>query len=178
MELLPMDPEALEIIIDEEPTDDSLEEQVLDEIWNRAVAEGTREERKTSKKSPTPRSDTPEQQDQTPTWEEAFADQVQVETKWRQEQEKARIREEQQLAEALGVPYTPPEPTLIQEPVTQPPMENRQEWVDRWFAEARAKIDPQKRKRLRQRVKRLPTMEDQSRTAGQPGTQKDRKSVV
>ncbi|TDJ57819.1 MAG: hypothetical protein E2O42_09675 [Nitrospina sp.] len=172
MELFPGDPEALEIIIDEEPPDDPLEEQVLDEIWNRAVAEGTREERKTPKKSPAPRADTPEQQDQTPTWEEAFADQVQVENKWRQEQEKARIRDEQQLAEALGVPYTPPESTLIQEPVTQPPMENRQEWVDRCFAEARAKIDPQKRKRLRQRVKRLPTMEDQRRAAGQPGTQK------
>ncbi|MCH6580274.1 MAG: hypothetical protein IH802_07940 [Nitrospinae bacterium] len=172
MELLPMDPEALEIIIDEEPPDDSLEEHALDEIWNTAVEEGTREERKSPKKSPAPRTDTPEQQDQTPTWEEAFADQVQVEAKWRQEQEKARIQEEQQLAEALGVPYTPPEPTPIEELVTRPPTENRQESVDRWFAEARAKIDPQKRKRPRQRVKRLPTMEDQRRTAGQPGTQK------
>jgi len=45
IELLPEDPEALEIIIDEELPDDSLEEQALDEIWNRAVKEGTRGER-------------------------------------------------------------------------------------------------------------------------------------
>jgi len=171
MELLPGDIKALEIIIDEVPPDDSLEEQALDEIWNRAVEEGTREERKTPKKSPAPRAVTPEQQDQTPTWEEAIADQVQVEAEWRREQEKARIREEQQLAEALGVPYTPPESTPIEE-LVQLPTENRQELVDRWFAEARAKIDPQKKKRPPQRVQRLPTIEDQRRAAGQPGTQK------
>ncbi|MEE8184617.1 MAG: hypothetical protein V3T95_04865, partial [Acidobacteriota bacterium] len=173
MELLPEDPETLEIIIDEEPPDDSLEEQVLDEIWNRAVEEGTREERKTPKKSPAPRADTPKQQDQTtPTWEEAFADQVQVEAKWRREQEKTRNREEQQLAEALGVPYTPPVLTPLEELVTRPPKESRQDLVDRWFAEARAKIDLQKRKRPRQRKRRLPSMEDQRRVAGQPVTQK------
>ncbi len=171
IEPLPVDPEPLEIIIDEEPHDDSLEEQALDEIWNRAVEEGTRGERKAPKKSPAPRADTPEQQDQTPTWEEAIADQVQVEAKWRREQEKARIREEQQLAKALGVPYTPPESTPIEE-LVQLPTENRQEWVDRWFTEARAKIDQQKRKRPRQRAQRLPTTDDQRRAAGQPVTQK------
>ena len=163
IELLPEDPEVLKIIIDEDPPDDSLEEQVLDEIWNKAVEEGTREERKAPKKSPAPRANAPEQQDRTPTWEEAFADEVQVETKWRREQEKARIQEEQQLAEALGVPYTPPEPTPIEELVTRPPTENRQDSVDRWFAEAQAKIDQKKKTPSRQRVHRLPTMRERQR---------------
>ncbi|MEE8183869.1 MAG: hypothetical protein V3T95_01040, partial [Acidobacteriota bacterium] len=170
--MLPEDPGALEIIVDEEAPDDSLEEQVLDEIWNRAVEEGTREERKTPKKSATPRSETPAEQETTPSWEEAFADEARVEAKWRREQEQARIQEEQRLAEALGVAYTPLEITPIKDLVTKRPTENRQEWVDRWFAEARAEMGQQKKKRPRQRAQRLPSMEDPRRAVDPPVTQK------
>ncbi len=159
LELIPEDPEALEIVIEEEPPDDSLEEDALDEIWNQAIEEGTRTQPETQEKSPAPRSDAPIKQETTPTWEEAFADQAQVEARWKQAQETSQIREEQQLAEALGVEYTPPEPTPIEELVKKPPTENQQELVDRLFAEAKSK---EASKKMRP-AKRLPTSEERHR---------------
>ena len=47
--------------------------------------------------------------DAMPSWEEAFADQSEVESGWKKSQEKDRIHEEQQLAEALGEEYVPSE---------------------------------------------------------------------
>jgi len=46
-----------------------------------------------------------------PSWEEAFADQSEVESSWGKSQEKDWIHEEQQLADALGKEYIPSEPS-------------------------------------------------------------------
>ncbi len=70
-----------------------------------------------------------------PSWEEAFADQSEVETGWRKAQAKDRIHEEQQLADALGEEYIPSEPPAEETPVTQ---ENKQNLVDQLFAEAQS----------------------------------------
>ena len=72
-----------------------------------------------------------------PSWEEAFADQSEVETGWKKAQEKDRIHEEQQLADALGEEYVPSELTDEETPATAM-QENEQDLVGQLFEEVRS----------------------------------------
>ena len=70
-----------------------------------------------------------------PSWEDAFAHQAKVEEGWRKAKEQDRIQEEQQLAEALGEDYVPPEPAISESPVVA---ENPQALVDDIFAQMKS----------------------------------------
>jgi predicted Zn finger-like uncharacterized protein len=61
LELEPIadDPEAIEIIIENEPSDDSLEKGALEDIWNQAVQEGAQTVENSKKKSSAPPSKEP-----------------------------------------------------------------------------------------------------------------------
>ena len=69
-----------------------------------------------------------------PSWEEAFADQSEVESRWGKSQEEDRIHEEQQLADALGEEYVPPE-SSTEESVPPATQENKKVLVDQLFEE-------------------------------------------
>lgn len=72
-----------------------------------------------------------------PSWEEAFADQSEVESSWGKAQEKDRIHEEQQLADALGEEYVPSEPSA-EETQAIAAQEDKQGLVDQLFHEVRS----------------------------------------
>ena len=74
-----------------------------------------------------------------PSWEEAFADQSTVETGWKKSLEEDRKHEEQQLADALGEEYTPPE----QETPATAAAENKQDLVNQLFEEVRSQQESQ-----------------------------------
>ncbi len=223
LELEPLvdDPEAIEIIVENDAPDDSLEEVALDDIWDQAMQEGTRATGKSKEKSPSTSSSKPGEEpndeetlDATPTpqdkkskplpsledrqreidqilashrdrqgasgekppaegsqplstqkdrpqektqeeidleeqvvineeeampnWEEAFTDQAKVEAGWKKAQEQDRILEEQQLVEALGKKGEP-----TPEEKAAPP-EDKQSLVDEIFAEAKGSHEPPK----------------------------------
>jgi len=88
----------------------------------------------------TPKKDAPEEQatineeEAMPSWEEAFADQSEVESSWGKAQEEDRIHEEQQLADALGEEYVPTEPST-EESTVSATQENEQDLVGQLFEE-------------------------------------------
>ncbi len=101
------------------------QQNLVDDIFTEAKS--SQESQKEAAESPQPvptEENDPEEKvitdagETMPSWEEAFADQSEVETGWRKAQEKDRIHEEQQLADALGEKYVPPEPGDEQTPVS------------------------------------------------------------
>jgi predicted Zn finger-like uncharacterized protein len=227
LELEPItdDPEPIEIVVEDEVPEESLEEGALEDIWDQAVQEGARTVAKSKEKSPTPppqepvaesvdeetakeTPSTPEKrskpllsledrqreidkmiadhqiqqkesvekpssdksespttgenppQDKTqeeidleeqvvidegetmPNWEEAFVHQSKVEEGWKKAQEQDRILEEQQLADALGKKSIEPTP---EETAETSPQDDKQDLVDEVFAEAKTQkeIDPE-----------------------------------
>ena len=76
-----------------------------------------------------------DQEEAMPSWEEAFAHQAEVEAGWNKAKEQDRLQEEQQLAEALGEEYIPPEPAAEKTPAIA---ENQQSVVDDIFAEMKS----------------------------------------
>ena len=206
---IPDDPESMEIVVEDEIPEDSLEKEALDDIWNQAVQEGARSiaesketapeepvaeakdegpsdaappenkshslptlnerqreidqiikehrasleefegsETSLSQKAPKPEKTqedidleeqvTIDEEEAIPNWEDAFAHQAEVEAGWNKAQELDRIQEEQQLAEALGETIEP----IQKETGTQ---EDKQSLVDEIFAEVKGSQKPQKK---------------------------------
>jgi len=213
LELEPIinDPEPIEIVVEDDGPEESLEEVALDDIWNQAVEEGARTVAKSKEKTPPPeqpvaedeevfpekkskrlpsmedrqreidqmiadhqnkekesaekasaeetqppssQKDPPQEkaqeeidleervvidEDETmPNWEEAFLHQSKVEDGWKKAQEQDRLHEEQQLADALGK-NAPTEPTEE----TSDSLEDKQSLVDEVFAETRSAQESQ-----------------------------------
>ena len=218
LELEPIldDSEPIEIVVEDDTPEESLEEVALEDIWDQAVREGARTMGKSKEKPPTPSAEEPkievtgkeateeppppaakksklpsleerqreidqmiadhqaqEKESEPPTdetaeapaaqeatpqdksqeeidleeqivvddeealpdWEQAFIDQSKVEEGWKKAQEQDRIHEEQQLADALGKKALPGESEGISETV---PPEDKQNLVDEVFAEAKS----------------------------------------
>ena len=252
LELEPIvdDPEPVEIVVEDEGPEESLEEVALDDIWNQAMQEGARTTSESKDVSPPPPSEKPaeesgkeESREQTtsppekkskpllsledrqkeidrmiadhqamqkasidktpaenppapasqpapqkekgqeeldldeevvineeeaiPNWEEAFHDQSQVEEGWKKAQEQDRIHEEQQLEDALGkkVPGEDvsedqqsivdaifaetqgsehSQKETVEPPETESPADPKQQEINEIFAEAREDVDPVK----------------------------------
>ncbi|MDH5762597.1 MAG: hypothetical protein OEZ51_06435, partial [Nitrospinota bacterium] len=161
--------EPMEVAIDDDSQDDSLDDRTLDEIWNEAVEEGTRTAIKGEDKAPSSPLEFVEPEEKTPSWEDAFADQSKVESQWRKAQEMDRIQEEQQLAEALGEKYVPLEPPPVESHAEKPPAENKQDLVDQLFAELKGQKASSKEASppLEEESQPLPSMQERQQVIDQ-----------